>query len=345
MRLKLLISYNILVILATCYSFPAHACTRILWKPNIAVLSARTMDLYESDTPSIEVYPRGIERDGNAGDNSLKWKSKYGSVVIAANDYPKKLKATTDGTNEKGLTVHLLTLDEAEYEQRDSRPGLVDTLWLQYFLDNFSTVDEAVASLDKFQVISVKVLGMDWLLHVAIEDATGDSAIIEYVKGKMVVYHGPQYQILTNEPSYDIQLENLKKYKFFGGTLSMPGDIDPISRFVRASSYLKTLPQPKNDIEAIAYILGVLRTTCVPYGAISTFGSNNLDSWSTRWITVTDLTKGIYYFSSTSSPNTLWVELKNLNLKEGAPIMMLDPQDITLSGEVSKAFHPYPKQK
>jgi len=318
-----------------------QACTRVLWKPDIAVVSARTMDLYRSDNPSMELYPRGIVRNGNAGDNSMKWESKYGSVAVAGNDYANNIKATTDGLNEKGLAVHLLYLHDAEYEQRDNRPGVANMLWAQYFLDNFSTVNEVVKSLDKFQVVSVKILNREWPLHMAIEDSTGDSAIIEYVKGKMVVHHGPQYQVMTNEPAYDIQLENLKKYKLFGGKLPMPGDVDPLSRFVRAASYLKTLPQPNNDIQAISYILGVIRTASVPYGAEDTSGNESSDTWVTRWVTVADLTNGVYYFSGTSSPNIFWVEFKNVDISKGAPVMMLDPHNLNLSGDVSKAFYPY----
>jgi hypothetical protein len=37
----------------------------------------------------------------------------------------------------------------------------------------------------------------------------------------------------------------------FGGTLPIPGDIDSASRFARAASFLKTLPEPKDYREAI----------------------------------------------------------------------------------------------
>ncbi|MFK5073457.1 linear amide C-N hydrolase, partial [Klebsiella pneumoniae] len=86
--------------------------------------------------------------------------------------------------------------------------------------------------------------GQEWGLHVAIEDTTGDSAVFEFVKGKLVVHHGKEYTVMTNEPPLAEQLVNVKRYKLFGGKEAMPGDIDPSSRFVRAASYLKTLPQP-----------------------------------------------------------------------------------------------------
>ena len=60
---------------------------------------------------------------------------------------------------------------------------------------------------------------------------------------------------MTNEPVYNEQLENLKRYQGFGGTLSLPGDPDPLSRFVRASAFLRTLTPPNNELEAIAEML------------------------------------------------------------------------------------------
>lgn len=84
--------------------------------------------------------------------NSLQWTSKYGSVVTSAFEI-----ASTDGMNEKGLVANLLWLPETEYPVRDqSKPGLAITAWVQYMLDNFATVDEAVAFIDEntFQVVS-----------------------------------------------------------------------------------------------------------------------------------------------------------------------------------------------
>ena len=174
-----------------------------------------------------------------------------------------------------------------------------------------------------------------------IEDANGDAAVIEFLKGKMVVHHGPQFRVMTNEPAYNIQLSNLKKYKLFGGKLAMPGDVDPLSRFVRASSYLKTLPKPQSYIDAIAGVLSVIRTTMVPFGAEETAATKTVDAWPTRWATVQDLTNKIYYFNSTTTPNIIWIDFKNLDFSEGASAMSVDPTNLQSVGEVSKDLTKY----
>lgn len=55
---------------------------------------------------NIWIFPRGIERSGETGANSLKWTSKYGSVVTSAFEI-----ASTDGMNEKGFSSELTMVE------------------------------------------------------------------------------------------------------------------------------------------------------------------------------------------------------------------------------------------
>jgi len=295
------------------------------------------MDLYVNEKPQMQVNPRGIHRNGMAGENSLHWKTKYGSIVITAFGDPN---VVSDGTNEKGLTAHALYLDKTQYEPRDSRPGVSNLLWAQYFLDTFATVDEAVAHLKDFQIISAQAAGREWPVHLAIEDATGNSLILEYVNGQMVVHQGSQYTVMTNEPPLEEQLANLKQYKLFGGNLALPGDIDPQSRFVRAASFLQMLAKPKDNVEALARVYQVAETVVNPSGAYSTKDSNpnEVDVWPTRWTSAADLTNKVFYFRAAESPNVFWVELKNIDFSKNRSISKLDPLNPALVGEVSGAF-------
>ncbi|MFN7097349.1 MAG: linear amide C-N hydrolase, partial [Gammaproteobacteria bacterium] len=298
----------------------------------------RTTDLYIPDMPHLVIYPEGISRNGQTPQNPLQWTSKYGSVVVTEFNS----NTASDGINEQGLAVHLLYLDGSQYETRNVKlPGLSNLLWAQYMLDNFKTVDEALANLDKYQIEATTLKGRQWPIHIALEDATGDSAIIEYINGKPVIHHGAQYRVMTNEPAYDTQLANLKNYKLFGGTLPMPGDIDPLARFVRASSYLKTLPTPKNETQALADALAVIRTTMVPFGAEDTSGSTiSTDTWPTRWVSLGDLTNKIYYFNSTDAPNIVWVDLNKINFAKDNKVLIIDPADPELVGEINEKFMP-----
>ncbi|STX52461.1 choloylglycine hydrolase [Legionella busanensis] len=312
----------------------AYSCTTVFWNNNPeAKVVARSVDLFTPDMPHIIVYPRGTTRHGDAGDNSLQWKSKYGSVVVSEFNS----SAVSDGINEHGLAAHLLYLTGSSYEARDKNlPAISNTLWAQYILDNYKTVNEVVAATDKFQIIETVVFNQKWPLHLNIQDASGDAAVIEFINGKKVIYHGPQYTTMTNEPAYNIQLDNLKRYKSFGGNLPLPGDSDPLSRFVRVATYLKTLPKPNHTQEAVAGILSVIRTAMVPFGAVDTSGNKTEDAWPTRWVSVADLTKKTYYFSPTTTPNLIWLDLNTLDFREGKPTLSIDPNQTTLVGDIKK---------
>lgn len=308
------------------------ACSRVFWNDNTeAQVVARTMDLYIPDEAQLVFYPRGMEREGANDANAIRWKSQYASLAATALGL-----ATSDGLNEHGLAVHLLYLHDTKYEARDQRPALSNALWAQYVLDNSRTVAEALENLGKVQIVSAKAGGREWPLHLAIEDASGDSAILEFVDGKQVVHHGKQFTVMTNEPPLQQQLENLAKYKLFGGQLTLPGDIDPASRFVRLATFLKTLPEPTNYRTAVAGVLGVIRTAMVPIGAQDTAESGSQDTWPTLWVSAADLTNRIFFFNSTKSPNLFWIDLKLLD--PTGPTMVLDPYNPELSGEVAKSF-------
>lgn len=309
----------------------AAACSRILWNTNNqAHVVARTVDLFRSDEAKIVAYPRGMARVSKTDDGaSFEWKTKFGSIAVTAFGV-----ATSDGMNEKGLVTNLLYLDETKYEPRDKRPGLTNILWAQYVLDNFGTVKEALEGMKAVQIVSAKAADRDWPLHLSISDADGDSAVLEFVDGKMVVHHGKEFTVMTNEPPLATQLENIKNYKLFGGTKTMPGDIDPASRFVRAASYLKTLPAAKTLPETIAGVYAVARTVAVPRGAEDTSGGEAQDTWPTLWFSIADSTNKTYYFQSTTAPNLYWIDLAKIDFGSGTA-RQIDAYDLSLSGDAT----------
>jgi penicillin V acylase-like amidase (Ntn superfamily) len=317
-----------------------NACTRVLWNNNkLAVVVGRTMDWPESTEPILTVLPRGMSRDGgHAGaavvvaDNPAKWASKYGSMVATIYGI-----GTADGFNDQGLGVHMLYLTATDFGTRDaSKPGVHAGLWAQYALDNAATVQEALALLDKIQVVLVKARGHEASVHLALEDASGDSAIIEYIGGKPVVHHGREFRIMTNDPAYDQQLALLQKQDFSKprSDMPLPGNVNPIDRFQRAAYYMAMLPEPKNEREAVASTFAIARNVSVPFGA----PYENFGIYNTEYRTVMNLTDRRYYFELTTSPNVIWADLLNMNLEPGASVMVLNPDDIALSGNVTDRF-------
>jgi choloylglycine hydrolase len=95
------------------------------------------------------------------------------------------------------------------------------------------------------------------------------------------------------------------------------------------------LPQPKNEREAIAGVLAIARNVSVPFGApYKGFGIYN-----TEYRTAINLTTRRYFFELTTAPNVIWADLMKFDLKHGASVMALNPDNIDLSGNVTADFH------
>lgn len=284
--------------------------------------------------------PRGVARTGLAGPDSIEWTAKYGSVVASGYDI-----CTTDGVNEKGLAANLLWLAESEYPSADAGgPAISLALWAQYVLDNFATVAEAVAALTAapLRVATAEVPGENRLatVHLAMSDATGDSAIIEYIDGHQTIHHGRAYQVMTNSPVFSKQLAITEYWEEIGGTVMLPGTNRAADRFVRASFYINAIPKTDDPIESVAAVYSVVRNASTPYG-ISTSDEPNISS--TRWRTVVDHKSLRYFFESALAPNTFWVEVKNLDLSEGAPTLRLSlgqGEKTVYAGDASAKFEP-----
>lgn len=325
----------------------AEACTRLVYLgANEQVITARSMDWKVDVATNLWILPRGIARSGDAGPNSIKWTAKYGSVVATGYDI-----STTDGVNEAGLNANLLWLVESEYPKFDqTKPGLTIAAWAQYALDNFATVAEAVAALEKepFTVVTDAVPGEQRLatLHMSLSDSSGDSAIIEYIKGKQVIHHGRQYQVMTNSPTFDEQLALNSYWKQIGGTTFLPGTNRASDRFARASFYVNAIPKDENPNRAVASVFSVIRNTSVPFG-ITTPDQPNISS--TRWRTVVDHARKLYFFESALTPNTFWVDLKAIDFSaETGKVKKLDlgeNQDHIYSGNATAQFKEAPAFK
>lgn len=305
------------------FASDADACTRVVYKgPEQTVLTGRTMDFAIDIPANLWIFPRGMERQGQVGPNSLTWVSRYGSIAASSWDI-----ATPDGMNEKGLVANMLWLVQSEYpafDKEGDETGLTIAAWAQYVLDNFATVQEAVEALQKeeFVVVTDFIPGTDKFttVHLSISDALGDSAIFEYVEGALVIHHDSSYQVMTNDPLFEEQLAISSYWRNIPGTTFLPGSNRPSDRFVRASYYIHAIPQTSDPHLSVASVFSVVRNVSVPYG-ISTEGQPHISS--TRWRVVADQKRLVYYFENVLTPNVLWVDLGQVNLSAGQPVRKL----------------------
>ncbi len=314
----------------------AEACSRFTYvATNNTVITGRSMDWMQDIHTDLWAFPAGMQRKGANTANALTWTAKYGSVIASGYDI-----ATTDGINSQGLDANLLYLADTQFPaKKPNQPDLSVFSWAQYMLDNYATVDEAVNDFTqkKLNILAPTLPDGNYpAVHLAITDKTGDNAIFEYIDGKLIVHHGKQYKVMTNEPSYNDQLTLNNYWQSFKGEF-LPGTAKPVDRYVRASYYLNAAPQTDKTPKAIAIVFSIIRNVAVPMSVEVSPEHPNVAA--TLWVSVADLQHDVYYFQSTDRPNVFWVDLAKLNLAKGAPVKRLPLQNNQVyAGEVSQHF-------
>lgn len=162
-----------------------------------------------------------------SSDLTHSWVSKYSSITF--NQYGRDFP--NGGINEKGLAIEILWLNSSVYPPRDTRPTVNELQWIQYQLDNYSTVAEIVGNINKIRVAKVYAD-----VHYFACDTNSKCATIEFISGKAEVHHGSTltYPTITNS-TYKASKQFIKGYQGFGGNLAIPQSYKSLDRFVRAT--------------------------------------------------------------------------------------------------------------
>lgn len=306
-------------------------CTRAVYLgADDLVITGRSMDWAEDMHSNAWVFPRGLVRDGASGPKTVRWTSRYGSLVISAYDI-----GSADGMNEAGLVMNGLYLAESDYGQPDGRPTISILGFGQYVLDMFATVAEAVKALqdDAIRMIAPKLPnGRETTVHMSLSDPSGDSAIFEFLDGKLVVHHGSEYRVMTNSPRYEEQLAIESYWERVDPMTFLPGSFNAADRFARVSYMIEAIPTtldpriigavPDHQYanQAAASVMSVMRAVSVPLGVTHPTKPNLASS---LWRTVHDQTRLVTFFDSATTPNTFWVPFSDLDFRKGAPVKKL----------------------
>lgn len=328
------------LIAAGASTFEADACTRVTYVGHDGIVATgRTLDWRSPIPTTLRIMPRGEARESfDDPAQNITWTSRYGSVVSIGYDM-----GVSEGLNEKGLAVNILYLPGSVYtlpDGQEHRKVMSSSVWAQYMLDNFATVDDAMAVVrqDLWHIDAPAMPeGSSTTIHMAISDATGNSAIIEYIDGRLSVHEGKECRVLTNAPFYDQQIAVRDYWQGIGGMNMLPGTNRSTDRFVRASFYDSLLPDSLDHTQALAGVFGIIRNCSVPQG-ISVPGQPEIST--TQWLSLSDQRDMVYYFQLTQSPAVVWVDLRKADLRAGAPERTITlTTDGSQVGDITADFH------
>ncbi|MCK6390679.1 MAG: choloylglycine hydrolase family protein [Azonexus sp.] len=324
-------------------SSAAQACTGLsLTAADGSVVVGRTVEWALSDAQHyrIALFPRTRKYAALTpdGPNGMQWQGRYGFVSMTAygQDYGP------DGMNEAGLYVGMYYLpgfaEYAKYDRKQAHRSLSVGDFMQWMLSSFKTVDEVLAHLDSVQVINVddpRFGGAAQPFHWKISDPDGKSVVLELVEGGKIKIYDAFLGVITNAPTYDWHLTNLRNYLHLSGNprasiqldsldltplgagsslLGLPGDFTPPSRFIRAAALVAGARPLSDATDASFEAFRMLDSFNIPLGATVRRDAMPKDiPGATQITTVSDLRNRVYYFHTMFNRQVRKIDLKRID--------------------------------
>ncbi len=315
-----------------------EACTGIkLIADDGSTVHGRTLEFGIPIDLSIAVVPRGYSFISTTPNGpGLRYKSKYaalGSIAFSR-------LAILDGMNEKGLSVGTFYFPGfAGYSQitRDTQlRALSPVEFPNWILTQFATVDELKEALQ--DVVIAPTVSEEWgptppPFHYIVFDKEGRCLVIEPLGGFLATYDN-ELGVLTNSPTFDWHLINLRNYihlspynatpvsingltfKQLGsgsGMVGLPGDFTPPSRFIRAAIFSAAATPSPNAHDSIFQIFHILNQFDIPVGTAIEKIDDTTHSSQTLVTCARDPQSLKYYFKTYDNQNIKMVDLTDFD--------------------------------
>eukprot|EP00729_Bicosta_minor_P009787 gene9787-32289_t len=294
-------------------------------------LSVRTMDLGgDSISWIVMTSPTGITLQGRNAGVTKQTSSKGFVAVVPQVGGVNAAAMSLAGINEAGVTCDSQTLITTEYAKpTNTAADLEASYFCQWVLGTFNNVDQVRESiLNRSTIIHADTLTTNQ--HWSVRDAGGQSIVVEWSNGVGNVYTDGNdggktgFGIMTNEPEYPWQVQNVKHYMWKQAlarpATTMPGTFYPDERFLRIHLVKEALPKPTTHPEAMMQAVHVLNTITVPMGAQmgTDSGAGEGQGDHTQFGIVYDHLNSTMYFRSQTNQNLQRLALKELSLQHGA---------------------------
>lgn len=298
--MKKLIFTSVFLFLTSSFTV-LFACSCIYLHTSHQTIFGRNHD--DGNPNSVIIFnPKNLIKSGVPlpGEIIPRWKSMYSSITVSS----PGVGYANSGMNEKGLAIGHMGLGESVYPAKDDRPIITDTQWIQYMLDNCANTNEVIELAKKVRIIQTTTCGN----HYFVCDSKGNAAIIEFLKGEMIVHTNQDmpYKLLCND-TYEKSMNDVKKFRGLGGNQPVLDRLDSINE----NSVSKVMAigctkinqfYEKESPDIIQDAFDIHTAMSVPESI-----SNNL---KTQYTTVFDVENLKLYFRTRENQNILEVDLK-----------------------------------
>lgn len=293
------------------HSVGAFACSTFLLSKKGQLVFGRNYD-WVSGNGMVVVNARGINKTSLVapGEKPVTWVSQCGSITF--NQFGKEFPH--GGINEKGLVVEQMWLSETRYPAADDRAALNELQWIQYQLDNCTTVEEVIQTNNRIRISRDGAAP----IHFLVADATGNAATIEFISGKMVVHRGKDLPnpVLTNT----VYQEAYRKMQASNKSSTVDNSLD---RFTTACRMVQQFRETDTRENAVTYAFNILDT--IAQGSY------------TKWRIVYDISNRKIYFLTGNTRKEL--SLNDVDFACSGTTLYLDINHQG-AGDSRKAFAP-----
>jgi choloylglycine hydrolase len=294
----------------------ARPCSTFCFEQGGQWVYGRNYD-WKVDDGLVVVNRRHVARIAATQDNPASWTAKYGSVTF--NQYGCGFPH--GGMNEAGLVIEQMWLNATKYPIADSRAALDNLQWIQYQLDNCSSVAEVLSSDGQLRIVPNGAL-----IHYLVCDAGGNCAAVEFLDGKMVAHTGDAlpFRVLTNN-TYTESAAYLQRFAGFGGTETIPSADGSLDRFACAAALIRS---------------GAANPGQSPVERAFSILEKVAQAQSTQWSIVYELGAKRIAFRTRRAPEVRTIDMKTLDFSCRQPAALLDIH-APGSGDVLGSFKPY----
>ena len=297
-------------------------CTAITYLSD-SFYFGRNLDAEHNYGGKVAVMPENFPVTFSNGEKTDRHNAVIGMAAVADN-YPLYF----DGINDKGLAMAGLRFaGETEYRMPEEvKINIAAYEFILWVLACFDTLAEVKEKLENINITDIPFRENipNAHLHWIIADKTG-AVTVEATKDGVMIYENP-VGVLTNRPSFDMQMQNLSNYmglsskqpeNRFGiegirayslgmGAIGLPGDFSSMSRFVRTAFAKANAVTEQKEEKAVSQFFHILKASEQIKGCTVT---ENGEFEYTRYTSCCNADKGIYYYTTYENSEIRFVDM------------------------------------
>jgi penicillin V acylase-like amidase (Ntn superfamily) len=315
MNRKLSSKIGVIILIGLFFTNSLFACTTFVLNDSTNLIYGRNFD-WDIGSGLIIVNKRGLQKQAFVQPPNIpaKWISKYGSITFNQIG----VDAPMGGMNEKGLIIAQMVLFESRFPETIEKEVVGELEWIQYQLDNSSTLQEVIENNKKIQILPVAVP-----VHYMICDSKGNLGIIEYLNGELVIKQGDDITIpVCSNMIYEQSKTVIREYEPYGGTKPIPVKWDNITDIVVTANTMINKYDKTQDI--IDYGFDILNAV----------GS----STRTQWSIVFDIANKTINFKTLDNKTTRIISMTNFDFNCSKEIQFLNIHESKSITDIKEQF-------